>query len=186
MNIIIAWFKNYSSALKYANTFADLGFPILDCAVIGKYSQLIVETSTLPVELSNSTFLENLEKCKSQSTHFKFLKNLKKETVSSYLSLSSKPIEDFIYTIESEFLGDILEIANNLLIQNFSIVDLRLIRIYEPKVILMITGKSIHKDKAEIIFENIKSNLISGNSENKNSIQIEYLENINSQIRELF
>lgn len=147
--LFVLWCESYGLALNLANNFANVGGEILDCSVIGKWSQLII----------NSEKIDNLDAVlldlpQDSAVLKKQIKNVNPEVINSFLSLSNQKILDFVFTIEHDFLGDSLELANKLTAEKLQIVDFRLLRHENPRVILMVTGQTQDLDRAQLVTQN--------------------------------
>lgn len=172
--LLVLWCESYGQGLNLANSLANSGGEILDCSVIGKWTQLII----------NSERINNIDGILldiSQTSNFqkKLIKDINPEVINSFLSLSNQKIMDFVLTIEHDFLGDIFELANKLTNEKLQIVDFRLLRHENPRVILMITGSFADLDKAQLITQNYiaQAGL---------NLKVNCFSDVSSKVRDLF
>ena len=173
MNLFVLWTESFGDALKTSNQLVAEGAHILDCSIIGRWSQVLAQFDKLPAP-------QSVSKLPCAATQKRaWLPDLKDSIVESYLSLSSSPILDFILTIETTFIGDIFEFLQVLNLESFSIVDLRLLRFTEPKALLLLTGYSNNADELLVIIENLKS-------QGKIKFQFEFISPVAPAIKELF
>lgn len=151
MNLFVLWTESYGEALKASNQLAMAGGHILDCSIIGKWSQVLVHFEGTGGE-------KHIEALSIKPGHKKaWLPGLKQQIVESYLSLSTNKVADFLLSIESAFIGDIFEILQITDLELYPIVDLRLLRFSEPKVLLLLTGADRNSDQLQVILENKKA-----------------------------
>jgi hypothetical protein len=172
--LLVLWVESYGLALKLANSFVLNGGELLDCSVIGKWSQLIVKTEN--VKSVDVILLEIPTAVACQKKH---LKNVDAKVIEAYLSLANEKVQDFILTIENEFVGDAFEIAQKMINENINIVDFRLLRFQEPKTILILTGAQDQLDKSQLIMQNFLA------QKNVN-MSINVINNLSSQVKNLF
>ena len=173
MNLFVLWTESYGEALMSANTLASYGGHILDCSIIGKWSQVLVHFHQIP---SDTRFLQLPPK----GLHKKiWLPSLKSQIVESYLSLSTQSVTDFLLTIETTFIGDIFDFLQHVDLDQYPIVDLRLLRFSEPKSLLLLSGKADSADGLLVILENLKS-------QGKINFQIEMVRPVAEPIKDLF
>lgn len=173
MNLFVLWTASYGEALKVANQLASQGAHVLDCSVIGKWSQVLVH-----FESSNGE--KKIAELNLKPGHKKsWLPGLKKQIVESYLSLSSNKVADFILSIETSFIGDVFEFLQTTDLEQYPIVDLRLLRFSEPKVLLLLTGADHLSDQLQVILENKKA-------QGKIGFEFEVIKSITPAIKELF
>lgn len=172
--LVVVWIESYGLALKIANLFADKGGELLDCSIIGAWSQVLVRTDNI-IDVEN-IFLEIPEKIPFKK---KILKDLDPIIIDAYLSLSGEKIKDFIFVVESEFLGDGLEFSQKMIKEELAIVDFRLLRFQTPKTITVFTGNKNQLDKALLISQNYLAQM-----ESKMSMTV--VKEINSHIKNLF
>ncbi len=167
------WSESFGEALKTANHLVSEGAHILDCSIIGRWSQVLAHFDTA---LSD----QSVAKLTSGTIQKKvWIPNIKNSIVESYLSLSTSPVLDFILTIETSFIGDIFEFLQVLNLESFPIVDLRLLRFMEPKSLLLLTGHQSSVDELLVIIENLKS-------QGKIKFQFELVSHVSQPIKELF
>lgn len=172
--LVVAWIESYGLALKIANLFVNKGGELLDCSIIGTWSQVLVRTDNInDVE---SIFLEIPEKIPFKK---KILKDLDPIIIEAYLSLSGEKIKDFIFIVESEFVGDSLEFSQKMIKEELAIVDFRLLRFQIPKTITVFTGSQSQLDKTQLISQNYLAQM-----ESKMSMTV--IKEINSDIKNLF
>jgi hypothetical protein len=151
MNLFVLWTESYGEALKVSNQLAAVGGHLLDCSVIGKWSQVLVH-------FENTDGEKHIADLKLKPGHKKtWLPGLKQHIVESYLSLSSNKVIDFILSIETSFIGDVFDFLQTIDLEQYPIVDLRLLRFSEPKVLLLLTGQESHCDQLQVILENKKA-----------------------------
>lgn len=172
--LLILWCESYGLALNLANSFANSGGEILDCSVIGKYSQLIINSEKI-----NNTEGILLDNPQSSNIQKIIIKSVHPEVINSFLSLSNQKILDFVLTIEHDFLGDVFDLANKLANEQLTIVDFRLLRHENPKVILMITGGIESLDKAQLITQNFIA-------QTGLSLKVNCFTEIHSKVKDLF
>lgn len=173
MNLFVLWAESYGEALKSANTLASHGGHLLDCSIIGKWSQVLVHFPEVP---SDTSFLQVPLKGLHKKT---WLPGLKSQIVESYLSLSTQSVGDFLLTIETTFIGDIFDFLQHVDLSQYPIVDLRLLRFNEPKSLLLLSGSSNGADALLVILENLKS-------QGKVSFQFEMVRPVAEPIKDLF
>ena len=173
MNLFVLWTESYGEALNAANQLALEGGQILDCSIIGKWSQVLVHFQTIPQDSIFSTL--------SLTARYKktWLPNIKDQIVDSYLSLSTTPVQDFILTIETSFIGDIFDFLQVVNLERFRIVDLRLLRFNEPKSLLLLTGAEVDADQILVVIENLKA-------QGKINFQFELVKSLHNQVKKLF
>lgn len=151
MNLFVFWTESFGDALKVANQLASTGGHLLDCSIIGKWSQVMVHFENLTSEV-------DLSKITSRSAYKKaWLPNIKNQIVESYLSLSTTKVSDFLLSVETPFIGDVFEFLQGIDLTLFPIVDLRLLRFNDPKSLLLLTGKQGDGDELMVIIENFKA-----------------------------
>lgn len=151
MNLFVLWTESYGEALSAANKLALSKGHILDCSIIGKWSQVLVHFDEKPAsDPSNNLNL-------SSKHHKAWIPGLKNQITESYLSLSINMVSDFLLSVETNFVGDVFEFLQVLNLDQFPIVDFRLLRFSEPKVLLLLTGASNDADKLLVSIENLKS-----------------------------
>lgn len=172
--LFVLWCESYGLALNLANNFANVGGEILDCSVIGKWSQLLI----------NSEKIDNLDAIlldlpQDSLVLKKQIKNIHPEVINSFLSLSNQKILDFVFTIEHDFLGDALELANKLTTEKLQIVDFRLLRHENPRVILMLTGLSQDLDRAQLVTQNYMA-------QTGLNLKVNFFSDVNSKVKDLF
>lgn len=173
MNLFVLWTESYGEALKVANQLATNGGHVLDCSIIGKWSQVMVHFE----KLDSEKYLSNLQ---LNPNHKKaWIPGLKSQIIESYLSLSSNNVADFLLSIETSFVGDVFELLQNLNLEHFPIVDFRLLRFNEPKTLLLLTGSEADSDQLQVILENIKA-------QGKNGFHFEMTKSVVPAIKELF
>jgi hypothetical protein len=173
MNLFVLWTESYGEALKVSNQLAAVGGHLLDCSVIGRWSQVLVH-------FENANGEKHISALKLKPGHKKaWLPSLKQSIVESYLSLSSNKVADFILSIETSFIGDIFEFLQTVDLNQYPIVDLRLLRFSQPKVLLLLTGPESHSDQLQVILENKKA-------QGKISFDFEVVKMIVPQVKELF
>ncbi len=173
MNLFVMWTESFGEALKTSNQLVFEGAHILDCSIIGRWSQVLAHFDKAPAEQS-VTRLASIGGQKKA-----WIPNLKDSIVESYLSLSTSPVLDFILTIETAFIGDVFEFLQVLNLEKFPIVDLRLLRFMDPKSLLLLTGNKNNADELLVIIENLKS-------QGKIKFQFELILNVSLPIKELF
>ncbi len=172
INLFVLWTESYGEALNVANQLAAGGGHLLDCSVIGKWSQVLVH-----FENGGEKLVADL---KIKPGHKKtWLPGLKKQVVESYLSLSSNKVADFMLSVETSFIGDVFEFLQTIDLEQYPIVDLRLLRYSEPKVLLLLTGADAHSDQLQVILENRKA-------QGKIGFEFEVIRSITPGIKELF
>lgn len=172
--LFILWIESYGLALKLANSFVLNGGELLDCSVIGKWSQLIVKTEN--IKNVDAILLEVPADVECRKKH---LKNVDAKVIEAYLSLANEKAQDFILTIENEFVGDTFEIAQKMINEKINIVDFRLLRFQEPKTILILTGQQDQLDKSLLIMQNFLAQ--------KNiNMSLNVTNNLSSQVKNLF
>jgi hypothetical protein len=173
MNLFVLWTESYGEALKTANQLAEQGGHILDCSIIGKWSQVLVHFGDVKAE-------KIVSELRITSQHKKtWLPEIKKQTVESYLSLSTQKIEEFLITVETPFIGDIFELLQAVNTDQYPIVDLRLLRFNEPKSLMLLTGAAKEADQLLVIIENFKAR-------GKTNLQVEIIKSVAPPIKELF
>lgn len=173
MNLFVLWTESYGEALRVANQLASNGGHILDCSIIGKWSQVMVhfEKSGAEKIISELSLRPGYKKT--------WIPSLKTQIVESYLSLSSNTVADFLLSIEASFVGDIFELLQGLNLELYPIVDFRLLRFSEPKVLLLLTGAHKDSDQLQVILEN---RLARG----RNGFRLEMTPSVVPAIKELF
>jgi len=173
MNLFVLWTESYGEALKAANHLASNGGHILDCSVIGKWSQVLVHFEKLEDE-------KHLSELQLNPGHKKaWIPGLKTKVIESYLSLSSNTVSDFLLTVETMFVGDVFDLLQSLNLELYPIVDFRLLRFNEPKTLLLLTGLEKNSDQLLKILENIKA-------EGKSGFHFEMTKSVVLAIKELF
>lgn len=173
-DIVVVWATSYGKLLELSNWAANENAVLLDCSLLGKWSQAILDLSSCK---DVGFILKNLEN--NKQIKWQFFKSLEKEIIDSYLSLASNKVEDFLLVVELDFLGDAFSIAENFFQDGLKIVDLRLLRFFEPKVLLLLTGNENKKEKISIAIENILS-------QKKKNMEINIVSPVSSQIKNLF
>lgn len=173
MNLFVLWTESYGEALKVANQLAIHGGHILDCSVIGKWSQVMIHFEKLESEKHFSSLQLNPGHKKA------WIPGLKAQIIESYLSLSSNKVVDFLFSIETPFVGDVFELLQNLNLEIYPIVDFRLLRFSEPKTLLLLTGSDKDSDQLQVILENIKA-------QGKNGFHFEMTKSVVPAVKELF
>lgn len=173
MNLFVLWTESYGEALKSANTLTSNGGHLLDCSIIGKWSQVLVHFPQAPIESS-------LFQLPLKGAHKKtWLPGLKSQIIESYLSLSTQSVIDFLLTIETAFIGDIFDFLQHIDLDQYPIVDLRLLRFNEPKSLLLLSGKASAADALLVTLENLKS-------QGKVNFQFEMVRPVVDPIKNLF
>lgn len=147
MNLYGAWLKSYGQALNLSNLAARMNGHILDCSPMGKWNQVIVHFE------NKEDFNKWSPSLSTEELDFK-IPDLKRELIESYLNLSSNAISDFALVIEAKWLGSILKFLNQVNINEIKIVDFRLLRYLEPKIIVMLTGEYKYKSNILSALEN--------------------------------
>lgn len=173
MNLFVMWTDSFGQALKVSNQMAEAGGHVLDCSIIGKWSQVMVNFEDIPMDRS----LVNINAQGNQKKAW--IPGIKNQIVESYLSLSTNRVLEFILSIETEFIGDVFEFLQALKLDQFPIVDLRLLRFNEPKVLLLLTGSMQNSDELLVILENLKS-------QGKINFKFELISPVGDSIKELF
>ena len=173
MNLLVLWTESYGEALSAANKLALAKGHILDCSIIGKWSQVLVHFDEKP---SN----DPADSLNLNSKHHKtWIPGLKNQITESYLSLSTNKVSDFLLSIETSFVGDVFEFLQVLNLNQFPIVDFRLLRFNDPKVLLLLTGTSADADKLLVSIENLKS-------QGKFNFKFELVNPVAKPIKDLF
>lgn len=172
--LFVLWTESYGLSLKLANSFAHAGGEILDCSVIGRWSQLLINTEK--VSNIESHLLEIPTDVEIQK---KVVKNIQPQVINSFLSLSTQKIEDFVLVIEHSFLGDVLDLANKLSLENLKIVDFRLLRHENPRCVLMITGSTQDLDKCQLVTQNYMA-------QTGLSFKVHFFKDVSIKIKDLF
>lgn len=173
MNLFVVWTESYGEALKISNLLSNQGGHVLDCSIIGKWSQVMVHFEDKTIEKSLSSLALT-------NTHKKaWLPGIKNEIVESYLSLSTQKVGEFLLTIEADFIGDVFELLQVLNLEQYPLVDLRLLRFSEPRCLLILTGAQSESDKLLVLIENLKA-------QGKNKFKSEMIMPVSNPIRELF
>ncbi len=151
MNLFVLWTESFGESLKVSNLLASGGGHLLDCSVIGRWSQVLVHFDQPPADKA-------LLSPKLSAPHKKtWLPEIKDQIVESYLSLCTHKVSDFLLSIETSFIGDVFKFLQIINLEQFPIVDLRLLRFNEPKVLLLLTGSGQDSDQLLIIMENLKA-----------------------------
>lgn len=173
-DIVVVWTASYGKLLELSNRATHENAVLLDCSLIGKWSQAILDLSSCT---DVSSILKNLENDKQ--IKWEFFKNIESEILESYLSLANHKVEDFLLVAELDFLGDAFAIAEKFFQDGLRIVDLRLLRFSEPKVLLLLTGSESKKETTAIAVENILA-------QKKKNMEINIISPVNSQVKNLF
>lgn len=173
MNVFVLWTESYGEALKVSNQLATEGGHILDCSLIGKWAQVMVhfESSAGGTAIAALKLKPGYKKA--------WLPELKQEVVESYLSLSTNKVQNFLFSIEASFIGDVFEFLQTVDLNLFPIVDLRLLRFSEPKVVLLMTGAEGNFDQLQVILENKKAH-------GKINFDFEMIKSVVPAVKELF
>lgn len=172
--LLVLWTESYGLSLKLANSFAHADGEVLDCSVIGRWSQLLINTE----KVSNIQSLL-LEVPSDLEVQKKVIKNIHPEVINSFLSLSTQKIEDFVLTIEHNFLGDMLDLANKLAAESIKIVDFRLLRHENPRCVLLLTGSELDLDKSQLITQNYMA-------QTGLNFKVHVVKDVNIKIKDLF
>lgn len=173
MNLFVVWTDSYGEALKTANELAEKGGHVLDCSIIGKWSQVLVHFDKVDIEktLAQMTFRSEHKRA--------WLPGIKNQIVESYLSLSTNSVNDFLLSVETPFIGDVFELLQAVNLERFPIVDLRLLRFNEPKSLLLLTGASTDADQLLVLIENLKA-------QGKTGLRCELIKSVTPAIKDLF
>lgn len=174
-NFVVVWIDSYGAALAIANELSHKGLQLLECAMIGQWGQVILRDESASFNLED--ILQKYSK--NQKVLSKVIKNIDANVENAYLSLASVPVGDFLLSLELEFLGDALELAQRFSKEGLKIVDLRLLRFQVPKCILLLTGSTLDKEKLVLAVQNIQS-------QNSFKMNLNWIENISKPIKNLF
>lgn len=173
MNVFVLWTESYGEALASANHLALGGGHILDCSMIGKWSQVLVHFEDVNSE-------KKISELKLGAEHKKaWFPDIKNNIVESFLSLSTQKVNEFLLSVETPFIGDIFELLQSVNLEQFPIVDLRLLRFNEPKSLLLLTGALSDSDRLLVLIENLKA-------QGKNNLRCELISLVAPAIKDLF
>lgn len=172
--LFVMWIDSYGQALKLANSVSHEGGEILDCSVIGKWSQIMIDSEN--VKNIEAMLIDIPSEYNYQK---KLLKNVDPRVIDAYLSLAGDKIQDFLLVIEHDFIGEVFEISQKMLAEDFRIVDLRLLRFQEPKSLLLVTGENQKIEMAQLIFQNFVA-------QNGLNMKMNIIENVNTKVKNLF
>lgn len=158
-NYLLLWFDSLGAAYAGAQRSAELpGSRILELFAFGKKAQLFLELGA-PLE---TNFLDKLDK---KPIQWKLLTQLSPQVLEAYLSLANPPLQNNLLVVESDFLGDLMEVCQSGLQLGLSILDLRLVRDHGGRSYAFFTGTEANLRKLQAQISGQQSELILNLSE---------------------
>lgn len=135
------WFvgltKHYGSAFEVANHFALQGSRNLEISALGKQGLMIVDLKEKTSEKDQKFFADQFG---IHFDHKLFLNELPEKVVKAYLNLENAKCKNFLLFLQFNFLGDAFRLAQQALVKDFEIVELRFIRSSSNVTHLILTG----------------------------------------------